>query len=196
MGSPTSAGMQGKVPAGAASGTTRRPPSAPCRAGRRRRILAALATVTRRTRALPPMRLRQPLPHIAATALAGALLAACGDEKSAYDRAAGFYTLATVDGREIPAGVQTVPGGGGVFLQRGTMQLQADGRFALGLEKSYVGSVTGPQFEFLNGRYALTASDTTLTLRTEPDGQVLTGTITQRRITVRLPVALLAFARP
>ncbi|GLC26069.1 hypothetical protein [Roseisolibacter agri] len=141
------------------------------------------------------MRVLRPLPTLLAATLAAPLLAACGDEKSAYDRAAGFYTLATVDGREIPAGVQTVPGGG-VFLQRGTMQLHADGRFALGLEKTYVGSVTGPQFEFLNGRYALTASDTTLTLTTEPDRQVLTGTITQRRITVRMPVARLEFERP
>ncbi len=141
------------------------------------------------------MRLRRPSPPLLAAALAGTLLAACGDEKSAYDRAAGFYTLATVDGREIPAGVQTVPGGG-VFLQRGTMQLQADGRFAMGLERAFVGPVTGERFEYVNGRYALTGSDTTLTVTTKPDGRVLTGTITQRRITVRMPVALLEFERP
>jgi hypothetical protein len=124
-----------------------------------------------------------------------ALTAACGEDEDAYDRAAGFYTLATVDGRAIPTGVQTVPGGG-VFLQRGTMQLHADGRFAIGLEQSFVGPVSGDRFVYLNGRYALTANDSTFTLTTEPDGQVIVGAIATKRITLPRPIARLTFERP
>ena len=135
------------------------------------------------------------LAAIVAATLPLTLTAACGDDADAYDRAAGFYTLTTVDGRALPAGLPTVPGGG-VFLQRGTMQLHADGRFAIGLEQSFIGGATGERYVFLNGRYALTANDSTLTLTTEPDGQVLVGARTERRISVRMPLAQFTFERP
>ena len=140
-------------------------------------------------------RVRRPLASAVLAALPLALAVACGDGKDAYDRAAGFYTLTTVDGRALPTGIATVPGGG-VFLQRGTMQLHADGRFAMGLEQSFVGPATGERYVFLNGRYALTANDSTMTLTTEPDGQVLLGARTERRISVRMPLAQLGFERP